>query len=491
MRKRVLFINPGKNDYFTVGRIHMGLTLLGGILTGDGHDVRVMDYAFLKRLEGELHIPSVEEIIKEFKPDVVGMSVFSYLYNECVDMIERISRSTDAPIILGGPHFIMFPDDFSSDDRVSYTVRGEAEGMIKDLVATAKMEDTPVSIDCPLPPPEKIPAVNLDIAYGSKFLSDYQIQLSRGCPFDCTFCNVKMVAGRKVRFRELSLCVRQIIEAKKKYPNIRTITITDDVPTINKKRFKDFLRMLRDADLRCELMVDNVRADLIDEEMIELYVSAGGQNICLGVESGHPEVFKLTHKGESLEKIAFAARLIRKHGLTLGMCFVIGLPEDSLERHEASLQFAKTHKADYAFWNMCVPWPGTDVRAWYEKNGRVGELRNFSTIIDPRGNYQIPPVFTAQFPVEDRVKVWLMSNMETYWFEFSSLKKIAGEAVKYKLYRSLAIFAFGKTLHTIKMRLELLVRNFRQFGLRYVITKISKKLRQYMLGKRHIEDAWK
>jgi len=66
----------------------MGLTLLGGILTDEGHDVRVMDYAFLKKLEGELHIPSVEEIIKEFKPEVVGMSVFSYLHNECVDMIE-------------------------------------------------------------------------------------------------------------------------------------------------------------------------------------------------------------------------------------------------------------------------------------------------------------------------------------------------------------------------------------------------------------------
>ncbi|MDP2682486.1 MAG: radical SAM protein [Deltaproteobacteria bacterium] len=478
MRKRVLFINPCKNDYFTVGRMHMGQTLLGGMLKHHGHEVVVMDYAFLRGLRGKIRVPEIEEVIESFKPDVIGITVFTYVYDECLSIIERVSDSTAAPIILGGPHFIMFPDDFGSDRRVSYTVRGEAEGIIKDLVATAKKGETPVSIDCTLPSPQEIPAVNLDIAYGNEFLSDYQIQLSRGCPFDCSFCNVKMVAGRKVRLRDLSLCVRQIVEAKKRYPNIRTISITDDVPTINKNRFKEFLKMFKDADLHCQLTVDNVRADLIDEEMIELYVSAGGQNICLGVESGHPEVFELTHKGETLEKIAGAARLIKKHGLTLGMCFVIGLPEDNLERHMASLQFAKTHKADYAFWNMCVPWPGTDVRAWYGKNGSVGELRNFSTLIDPQGNYQIPPAFTAQFPVEDRVKAWLMSNMATYWFEFGSLKKIASEAVKYKLYRSLIIFVFGKVFHLAKMRIFLLYRNFKQFGFYFVLTKVLRKIKR-------------
>ena len=479
MKKRVLFINPGKNDYFTVGRIHMGQTLLGGMLKRQGHEVLVMDYAFLRGLRGNIRVPEIEEVVETFKPDVIGITVFTYVYNECLSMIERISMSTDAPIILGGPHFIMFPGDFGSDTRISYLVRGEAEDVIKDLVVTAKKEKTPVSIDCTLPSPEGIPAVNLDIAYGSEFLSDYQIQLSRGCPFDCTFCNVKMVAGKRVRLRDLSLCVRQIIEAKKRYPNIRTISITDDVPTINKNRFKEFLKMLKNANLDCELTVDNVRADLIDEEMIGLYVSAGGQNICLGVESGHPEVFEMTHKGESLEKIAVAAKLIRKHGLTLGMCFVIGLPGDNLKRHMASLRFAKTLKPDYAFWNMCVPWPFTEVRQWYEKNGTIGELRNFSTLIDPMVNYQSPPAFTAQFPPEDRIKAWLMANMQTYWFDIRSLGKLAREAARYGLYRPLLIFAFVKTLHTIKMRLEFLARNFKQFGLYFTAGKVLRKLRQH------------
>lgn len=480
MKKRVLFVNPCKNDYFTVCRIHMGQTLLGGILKREGHEVLVMDYAYLRGLKGKTEVPEIENVVEDFRPDVIGITVFSYLYNECLEMIERISRCTDVPVMLGGPHFIMFPDDFASDNRISYVVKGEAEGVIKDLVATAKRGKTPVSIDSTLPSAEEIPPVDLDIAYGSRFLSDYQIQLSRGCPYSCTFCNVKYVAGRKVRFRDIPSCLGQIVEAKKRYPCITTISITDDVPTLNKKRFKEFLKIFGDADLRCELTVDNVRADLVDDEMIGLYVSAGGQNICLGVESGHPEVFELTHKGETLEKIAVAARLIRKHGLTLGMCFVIGLPGDSLERHMASLRFAKTHKPDYAFWNMCVPWPFTKVRQWYEKNGTIGELRNFSTLIDPRGNCQIPSVFTAQFPVEDMVKAWLMANMATYWFELGSLGKLAREVVKYKLYRSFLVFVFGKAFHLTKMRLSLLYRNFKQFGFYFVVTKVLKKLRQYV-----------
>lgn len=475
-KKRVLFINPAKEDYFRVDRIHMGLTLLGGILRRDGHEVRVMDYAFLRSLKGKINVPTVEEVIEEFAPDVVGIAVFSYLYDECLSAIERISRCTDAPIILGGPHFTMFPDDFTKDARVSYIVRDEAENVISRLVADARKEKSPVRIDSPLPPAEDIPPVDLDIAFGSQHLSTYQIQLSRGCPFECTFCNVRWVAGRRVRYRNLDSCIEQIVEAKKRYPNIMTIVITDDVPTINRKRFREFLQRFGSARLGCELMIDNVRADLIDEEIIDLYISAGGQNICLGVESGHPEVFKLVKKGESLDDIVRSARLIKEKGIMLGLCFVIGLPGDNLHRFTHTLRFARSLKPDYLFWNMCVPWPGTEVRRWYEENGKIGDLRNFSTIIGPDVNYKTPPATSREFPEEDRIRAWLMANMETYQFNFRSIKRVISEAINHQLYRSLLIYVAGKPFHAVVMRLSSLRRLLKQFGLRFTALKVAEKL---------------
>ena len=122
---------------FLVNRIHLGFTLLASILTEAGHQVRVIDYAFLRSVSQFVHVPSIEEIIQEFQPDVIGLSVFTYLYDECVNFIERISACSRATIILGGPHFTIFPEDFSSDKRVSYIVRGEAESIILDLVESA------------------------------------------------------------------------------------------------------------------------------------------------------------------------------------------------------------------------------------------------------------------------------------------------------------------------------------------------------------------
>lgn len=462
--KRVLLLNPAKNDNFSVIRIHMGLTLLGQILSEAGCEVLVMDYAFLRGLEGKIKIPNISEVIQNFKPEVIGISIFSYLYDESQRMIDNVSKISDAPIMIGGPHVTFFPEDFMKDKRVSYLVRGEAESIILDLVNNAKQQPFPVIINCPPPSAEEIPAVNLDIAFGSQYLQNYQIQLSRGCPFSCSFCNIDLIAGKKVRARNLELCIEQIVTAKKHYPNINNITITDDCPTFNKKRFKQFLIMFADNKIDATLSIDNVRADLIDEEILQLYVKAGGRNICLGTESGHPEVFNLVNKGESLEEIVNAAKLIRKYDLELGLCFVIGLPEDTLEKHEYSIKLAKHLKADYAFWNMCTPWPRTEIEKWFKEYGEINDVRNFSTLIDSRVNFKNPPAWSTSFTKEDRIKAWLMANLETYtlpiifWGNLryfpSNMLRLFKLARRYDLQKSFLIYATGFAFHKIQLVLR-------------------------------------
>ncbi len=440
--KRVLFVNPAKDDKFIVDRIHMGFSLLGEILVKGSHEVKIIDYAFLRNLKGRIDIPSIEKIIHEFEPHVIGISVFTYLYDECVALIDRISRCCSSPIILGGPHFAIFHEDFREDNRISYIVRGEAEKVIRDLVETAERKPRPIFINCPIPSPDEIPAVNLDIAYGSQYLSVYQVQLSRGCPYHCTFCNVNIVAGRQVRARNIVTCIEQITEVKRRYPSIRTVVITDDCPTFDKTRFKRFLRLFGERNLGVDLGIDNVRANLIDEEMIQLYLSAGGKNICMGVESGHPDIFNKINKGESLDEIIKSAHLIREHGLSLGLCFVIGLPGDNLNRHAYSMRLAKKLKPDYIFWNICIPWPGSEVYQWYRTHGDIGDLRNFSTLIDPNVNFREPVAISSEFSKKDRIRAWLMANLETHGYlrEPHNIWKLLSLTYRYGLYRSFAIY---------------------------------------------------
>lgn len=478
MGKRVLLVNPAKEDKFSIDRIHMGFTLIGEILASNGHQVKVMDYAFLRCLGAGIEIPTIEQVISEFKPDIIGISVFTYLYDECQELIVRVSCCSDAVIILGGPHLTMFHEDFRNDNRISYIVRGEAEKVILDLVKTAKREQRPVVIDCPPPSGSDIPAINLDIAYASQYLRTYQMQLSRGCPYNCSFCNVYLVAGRQVRARSLETCLAQIVEAKKRHPNIGTVSITDDCPTFNRERFKSFLRMFKEAGTGCVLSIDNVRANLIDEEMIQLYIAAGGQNICLGTESGNPEVFESINKGESIEEIVKIARLVRKYGLSLGLCFVIGLPEDNLERHRDSIRLAKKLKPDYVFWNMCIPWPGTVVNQWYQTNGEFGDMRNFSTLIDPDINFKEPVCSSPGFPKGEMIKAWLAANMETYNFPFRSIGRLFSKIRKRKLYRSFLIYSAGYFPFRIGTRLRQIRRVQKQFGFGFVVSKLARRFKR-------------
>ena len=445
IQRRVLLLTPTKEDNYVINRLHMGLTLLGSILTDAGHNVRVIDYAFLRSVSKYVHVSSIEETIREFQPDVIGISVFSYLYDECLSLIKRISTCSNSPIILGGPHFTIFPEDFSSDNRISYIVRGEAESIILDLVQSAKQEPIPVVINAPLPTPANIPAVNLEIAYGSEYLENYQIQLSRGCPYKCSFCNVHMIAGRKFRARDLETVIDQIVETKKRYPRINTVTITDDCPTFDQKRFKHFLYLLKRANINCTLFVDNVRADSVDDESLSLYKAAGGLNMCLGVESGDVEVFSRIHKGESLATIVEAAKKIRQHGLILGLCFVIGLPGDNFASHLNSMRLAKELRPTYIFWNMVVPWPGTEVARWYQIHGEVGEVRNFSTLIDPRVNFKEPICSSPAFSKEEMIKAWLMANMETHSYLASpeNFLRLLQLTLRYRLYRSFLALLLG------------------------------------------------
>lgn len=77
VNKKILFLNPAKNDSFFVDRIHMGFTLMGQILTEAGCAVKVMDYAYLKTLATELKIPSIRELIRDFNPDVIDLVVMN------------------------------------------------------------------------------------------------------------------------------------------------------------------------------------------------------------------------------------------------------------------------------------------------------------------------------------------------------------------------------------------------------------------------------
>ena len=89
---------------------------------------------------------------------------------------------------------------------------------------------------------------------------------------------VEQVAGRKLRKRIVETCLDEIVEVKRSHPNLELLVITDDCTTADIQRFKRFLVCVVEMDLGWDLSIDNVRANLIDEELIDLFVAAGGSS---------------------------------------------------------------------------------------------------------------------------------------------------------------------------------------------------------------------
>ena len=162
------------------------------------------------------------------------------------------------------------------------------------------------------------------------------------------------------------------------------------------------------------LSIANIRADTIDAEMLQLMKPANCQAVCLGVESADPEVFKHVNKGESLEDIRRAAGLIKDAGLSLGMCFVIGLPHDSWEHHKNSVAFAKEFQPDYIYWNVMHPMKGTDAHYYFVQRGaQIEDDTDYTSLSDLTWETNEPLVETPEFTKWDRKKARYYAVVET------------------------------------------------------------------------------
>jgi len=434
--KRVLFIRAKKDSddslHFHVG--HLGLAMLSAILRKRGHEVLVVDYLLFSKGEE----PPITKIIEQFKPDVIGLSLYTSTMKMSNSLIDEIRAVSNKPIIVGGPHATIFFNDLAKDDRLNYIIRGEAELSIVDVIEKAKINNKPLVVESPTPDLTKLPSPDFTTFLNYERIDQYPLLTSRGCPYGCSFCAVKFITARKWRKRDYKICVDEVEMAKKILPNLQSVKIVDDAPTTDLNNFKTFLKEYADRDLHLTLGIDNMRADKVDEELVMLAKKAGCNLLCLGVESGNSEVFKLINKGESLEDIKRAARLIKQGGLELGLCFIIGLPKDTYEKEKDSIALAKELRASLIFWNMAHPMEGTDINEWYKKNGaKIYDRSNYTSYTTSVLSCEEPMVETKDFSLEDRKKAHFRAVLETDQYLLISIDEfvyLITHTFKYQLY---------------------------------------------------------
>lgn len=452
-----MFFNP-KREKCRSTSPHVGLAMLAGVLKKSGHTVLIVDYQFKHAA------PEPGVFLKEFNPDIAGISLYTASIKEADKIISKVFYH-GIPIIVGGPHATLYYEELKKDNRIKYIFRGESENtIIKGFNEQGFSFAEKVILPDP-PDPDSLPFPDFTVFYKYEDIQNYPLLTSRGCPHNCSFCIVRLVSTQKWRCRTIESCISELANVKKILPELRSVTIYDDNPMVKKEHIYNFLRLYIDAKFNLPLTIINTRADSLDEQIIKLLKEASCSSIALGVDHGDAEVFKLIGKGETLDNIKKTAELIIKYNIPLCLCFIIGLEEDSIIKSMNSIKFAKSLNASHIYWNLIVPYKGSKIRDWYDRNGEVFNVVNHSSWVDGDILCDEPCAETQIFKADDRKKVYYTAILETndirlrIWHIFRLIPKI----IKYNLYKQL-FYWFPRQLKKDIIIARLLWRKYSSFA---------------------------
>jgi radical SAM superfamily enzyme YgiQ (UPF0313 family) len=294
----------------------------------------------------------------------------------------------DVPIIWGGIHGSLLPEQTLENPNIDIVVVGEGEETFLELVKALE-SGTPLSHVSGICYKEngKVyhtgnrPFVNLDeqspLSYHLIHMDHYRRRLfgvdhisfnsSRGCTFGCAFCWESVFHGRKWRAMKAETVLDQIKRIIREY-NIRGFLFTDDSFFIDMKRAYDILYGIVRADLNITIGKLQIRADAIcrmDRDFLDLLVRAGAKRIHIGVESGSQRMLDFIKKGETVEKVIEANTKLVPYPIVPLYLFMMGLPTETPDEFAQSIRLAvqltdENSRAVKTF-NIYTPYPGTEL----------------------------------------------------------------------------------------------------------------------------------
>ncbi len=385
---KVLLINPPYIDLYgpikvSAGRYFpLGLGYLASFLRKSGYQVRFLDlevertsYAALKR------------IVSEYDPEVIGITSVTPTFNNAVKIANIIKEVSLATVVFGGVHASALPESIlQSCKAADIVVVGEGELTmleickylenpnnqdLRDIDGIVFRRETEIIRTMPrgvINNLDSLPFPARDLVdihrysphpYVNRGKKSTTLITSRGCPSSCTFCASHLTMGKKFRIHSPDYVVGEMEELIKNY-GIKYFIINDDTFTIDEERTVQICEKILskglDIDWYCFMRVNNVKEDLV-----KLMKRAGCSSIGFGVESVDETILKNLKKRITPDQCIKAFNICNGLGIKTLAFFIFGSPGDTLQIANRNIKFAKKLKPVLAFFNMFVPYPGTEV----------------------------------------------------------------------------------------------------------------------------------
>jgi len=381
---RVLLVYPNivesPKDFST------GLGIISAILKKKGHEVRLLDSTFgLKDRE------IVNKIIG-FKPEVVGISVASNDFPYAKHIASIIKQHTNVPIVGGGYHATIAPEDILNEACFDIAVIGEGEASFAELIKSMEKGKIDTNIrgiwfkingEIIRNQFRELNSNLNDLPFPDRGLFNYQKHIdhnrglatfltTRGCPFQCTYCInavlIKMFGFKGyVRYRSVDNIFSEIKEVIRKY-DIKEIEFYDDTFTLNKKRMREFCERYP-KEVGKPFYV-NARVNAVDKETFDMLKKAGCVRVSLGIEAGDPVIRNsVLKRNQSDEEIIRTFRIAREAGLQTYAFNMIGIPYETKESIQKTIELNRKCQPDYIGVSIFNAFKGTELYGLCKKNG--------------------------------------------------------------------------------------------------------------------------
>ena len=372
----------------------LGLLYIGGIVKNLVDDILILDANVL-----QLSIEETVDRIKDFNPDILGISINVATAKSAKSIVTIIKDYLpNVKTIAGGPHPTISPQEWLK--YFDIVIAGEGEEAFANIIKHFKNTDD-VSVDfkgvclpngvvtraCH-PNIDSLPFPAYDclvpeLQYYSKkarVVKSYMapILTSRGCSYLCSFCD-KSVHGAKFRPRSAESVIAEIKWLYEKY-GVRQIDILDDNFTFDKERahkILDGIIKLGKIKINCQ---NGIRADRIDNELALKMKKAGVFRVGVGIESGNSNILHHLNKKLNLDDVTAAIKILRKQRITTQGYFIIGLPFEKASDIEDTINYAIKINPTFANFAHYFPIIGTPIYEELKKNDGLlfddGELED-------------------------------------------------------------------------------------------------------------------
>ncbi len=363
---KIVFIEPKAPNLHIFSRFplpRLGTIILGTMMKERGWEVEI----FVEELR-EIDFAVIESA------DLVGISTITSTAPRAYAIADRV-RKRGIPVLMGGPHVTFLADE--ALDHADFVIRGEGEQTMMAFVdawekgggfseiPNLSYRDNGRAVHNARRPfvkdLDQIPFPDLSLLKstrkGISGLSSIPVQTSRGCPFDCSFCSVTGMFGKKYRFRSTE---NTIAELRRYNDRKNLIFFYDDNFTADRKRAKDLLEAMIRENFKFK-WTTQVRADVAkDLQLVKLMKKAGCHTLYIGFESVNPESLKAMKKRQTVEEIADAIRVLRRHRIGIHGMFVYGFDEDDWKTVKETVKFAKRSKLNSTQFLILTPLPGSE-----------------------------------------------------------------------------------------------------------------------------------